>query len=130
MLARQGVGDRSLELQEAPVLYPTPEEFADPVTYIASIEGLGKSTGILKIVPPSGWRLPVPHFAEDIPFETKRQRLDKLQVSGMCDGPGLGPVVYRQCRRPGWLHVLGGCTVWRWEQLYVTRVPEDGEQVH
>jgi hypothetical protein len=82
----QGAGKQSMQLQDAPVLYPTPEEFADPVTYIASIEELGKATGIVKIVPPAGWKPPTPRFAEDIPFETKRQRLDKLQVGGLGDG--------------------------------------------
>ena len=49
------------EFPEAPVFYPTPKEFEDPLAYIAKIRHIGEQTGILKIVPPD-WK---PDFALD-----------------------------------------------------------------
>jgi hypothetical protein len=47
---------RKTDILEAPVLYPTPEEFKDPYAYIESIAHIGHRYGIIKIVPPEGWR--------------------------------------------------------------------------
>lgn len=38
---------------EAPVFYPTDEEFEDPLGYIAKIRPIAENTGICKIKPPS-----------------------------------------------------------------------------
>lgn len=50
---------RLFDLEEAPVFYPTKEEFADPLAYIEHISGPqggnGRAYGIVKIVPPVGW---------------------------------------------------------------------------
>lgn len=50
---------RLFGLEEAPVFYPTREEFADPLAYIKYVGdpkgGNGKAYGIVKIVPPEGW---------------------------------------------------------------------------
>lgn len=37
---------------EAPVFYPTPEEFEDPLGYLMKIRPICIKTGICKIVPP------------------------------------------------------------------------------
>lgn len=39
---------------EAPVFYPTVEEFKNPLEYIGSIKKAGEAAGIVKIVPPPG----------------------------------------------------------------------------
>ena len=45
-------------LKEAPVFYPSEEEFADPLKYIKSIKNIGEKAGICKIIPPQGWNPP------------------------------------------------------------------------
>ena len=40
------------EVPEAPTFRPSPEEFADPVAYIRSIQGEASHSGVCKIVPP------------------------------------------------------------------------------
>jgi hypothetical protein len=49
-------------LPEAPVFYPTADEFADPYAYIDKIRPVGERAGICKVVPPTSWR---PPFAID-----------------------------------------------------------------
>ncbi|KAI9908289.1 hypothetical protein PsorP6_016452 [Peronosclerospora sorghi] len=63
------------------VFYPTIEQFADPLKYIASIEPAAARTGICKIVPPRGWN---PTFALNLQddrkqFATRRQNIHQLQ---------------------------------------------------
>ena len=45
-----------LRLEEAPTYYPTAEQFADPIAFIASIRSEAQEFGACKIVPPAGWR--------------------------------------------------------------------------
>jgi hypothetical protein len=47
---------RIMDITEAPTLYPTPEEFKDPYAYIESIADVGHRYGIVKIIPPEGWK--------------------------------------------------------------------------
>jgi hypothetical protein len=47
---------------QAPVYYPTAEEFKSPMAYIQRIRPVAETFGICKIVPPKNWR---PPFAID-----------------------------------------------------------------
>ncbi|KAI4301969.1 hypothetical protein L6164_035198 [Bauhinia variegata] len=70
-------------LEDAPVFYPTEEEFQDTLKYIASIRFRAESYGICRIVPPSSWKPPCPlkenSIWEGSKFATRVQRIDKLQ---------------------------------------------------
>ncbi|XP_043719015.1 lysine-specific demethylase JMJ18-like isoform X2 [Telopea speciosissima] len=70
-------------LEEAPVFYPTEEEFKDTLKYIASIRSTAEPYGICRIVPPPSWRPPCPlkdkNKWEGSKFVTRIQRVDKLQ---------------------------------------------------
>nr|GEX57869.1 putative lysine-specific demethylase JMJ16 [Tanacetum cinerariifolium] len=70
-------------LSEAPVFYPTEEEFEDTLKYISSIRDKAEAYGICRIVPPSSWKLPCrlkeKAAWENSGFLTRIQRIDKLQ---------------------------------------------------
>ena len=44
----------TVEVPEAPVFRPTAQEFADPLSYISSIQATAAAAGIAKIIPPPG----------------------------------------------------------------------------
>lgn len=71
------------DLEDAPVFYPTEEEFKDTLRYIASIRLKAESYGICRIVPPPSWKPPCPLMDkciwESSKFATRIQRIDKLQ---------------------------------------------------
>lgn len=71
------------DLGDAPVFYPTEEEFEDTLTYMASIRTKAEAYGICRIVPPASWKPPC-RLKEEIiwensKFATRIQRIDKLQ---------------------------------------------------
>ncbi|KAJ0017571.1 hypothetical protein Pint_11402 [Pistacia integerrima] len=70
-------------IDEAPVFYPTVEEFKDTLGYIAKIRTKAESYGICRIVPPSNWIPPCPLKAKDMwqraKFSTRIQQVDLLQ---------------------------------------------------
>ena len=73
-------------LQEAPVFYPTWEEFQNPMQYVEWVAspkgGNGAAFGIAKIVPPEGW---APEFVVDqdtFRFRTRVQRLSEVSAEG------------------------------------------------
>ncbi|KAL5838980.1 hypothetical protein ACOSQ4_011588 [Xanthoceras sorbifolium] len=70
-------------IDEAPVFYPTVEEFEDTLGYIAKIRTKAESFGICRIVPPSSWIPPCPLKAKDIwgnaKFSTRSQQVELLQ---------------------------------------------------
>ncbi|KAL2549164.1 putative lysine-specific demethylase JMJ16 [Forsythia ovata] len=74
---------RRPDLVEAPVFYPTEEEFEDTLNYIASIRSKAEIYGICRIVPPPSWQPPCPLKENNIwdrsKFTTRIQRIDKLQ---------------------------------------------------
>ena len=68
------------DIPEAPVFYPTVEEFADPFRYIASIRDKAEHSGMLKIIPPPFWKCPCPiRDKGDFHFQTCVQPVDQLQ---------------------------------------------------
>ncbi|XP_058002667.1 putative lysine-specific demethylase JMJ16 isoform X2 [Hevea brasiliensis] len=74
---------RRPDLEDAPVFYPTEEEFEDTLKYIASIRPKAEPYGICRIVPPPSWKPPCPLKEKSIwegsTFATRVQRVDKLQ---------------------------------------------------
>ncbi|KAJ4834158.1 hypothetical protein Tsubulata_008141 [Turnera subulata] len=70
-------------LEDAPVFYPTEEEFKDTLRYISSIRPKAEPYGICRIVPPPSWKPPCPLREKTIwegsKFATRVQRVDKLQ---------------------------------------------------
>ncbi|XP_059667390.1 lysine-specific demethylase JMJ18-like [Cornus florida] len=70
-------------IDEAPVFYPTDEEFQDTLGYIAKIRPKAESYGICRIVPPPSWTPPCPLKDESIwehaKFSTRVQQVDLLQ---------------------------------------------------
>ncbi|CAM0953455.1 unnamed protein product [Alopecurus aequalis] len=76
-------GARRPVLDEAPVYYPTEEEFKDTLKYIESIRPTAEPYGICRIVPPSSWKPPCllkeKSTWENSKFSTRVQKVDKLQ---------------------------------------------------
>ncbi|XP_072955153.1 lysine-specific demethylase JMJ18-like [Typha angustifolia] len=70
-------------ISEAPVFYPSEEEFKDTLGYIASIRQVAEQYGICRIIPPSSWAPPCPlkekSFWGHAEFTTRIQQVDKLQ---------------------------------------------------
>ncbi|KAL5977341.1 hypothetical protein ACLOJK_021687 [Asimina triloba] len=70
-------------LDEAPIFYPTEEEFRDTLGYIARIRQEAEPYGICRIVPPPSWKPPCTLkqkvIWEGAKFATRIQRVDKLQ---------------------------------------------------
>ena len=54
--------DDRQDIPFAETVYPTKEQFSDPISYIESIRHIGERTGVVCIVPPEGWE---PPFALD-----------------------------------------------------------------
>ncbi|WOL19306.1 lysine-specific demethylase JMJ703-like [Canna indica] len=70
-------------LDDAPVFFPTEEEFKDTLKYIASIRQSAENYGICRIVPPTSWRptclLKEKDVWENSKFATRIQQVNKLQ---------------------------------------------------
>ncbi|CAH8357896.1 unnamed protein product [Eruca vesicaria subsp. sativa] len=87
---------RRPDLEDAPIFYPSEEEFEDTLSYIAKIRPKAEKYGICRIVPPPSWKPPCPlkekQVWEGSKFATRVQRVDKLQnrssmkkVSKLCN---------------------------------------------
>ncbi|KAL6546283.1 hypothetical protein OROMI_022004 [Orobanche minor] len=70
-------------IDDAPIFYPTEEEFQDTLGYIASIRSTAEAYGICRIVPPPSWKPTCPlkekKFWEHSKFSTRIQQVDLLQ---------------------------------------------------
>lgn len=49
---------RPFGLEDCPTFYPTTEEWHDPTAYIRKIAPSAERSGLCKIIPPEGWRMP------------------------------------------------------------------------
>ncbi|CAG8461246.1 8655_t:CDS:2 [Acaulospora morrowiae] len=70
---------RLYNLPEGKTFYPTWTEFQDPYKYIASITAEGSKYGIIKIIPPEGWK---PNFSLDTTrfrFKTRKQKVNTME---------------------------------------------------
>uniref|UniRef100_A0A7S2SRM7 JmjC domain-containing protein n=1 Tax=Rhizochromulina marina TaxID=1034831 RepID=A0A7S2SRM7_9STRA len=77
-----------MPVEEAPVFYPTEEEFTDPIRYIASIKPQAARYGICRIIPPKKWSNPTQvDFDSDQAMPTKLQRMNCMQ-EGRAMGEG------------------------------------------
>ena len=81
--AAAGGGDL-FGLEDAPVFYPTDEEFEDPYAYFEKIRRVGERAGICKIVPPSTWK---PPFSVDPEVRFAGQASLARRWSGTEGGP-------------------------------------------
>lgn len=70
-------------VDEAPIFYPTVEEFEDTLGYISKIRPVAEAYGICRIVPPNSWKPPCPltqkRFWQEARFSTRIQQVDLLQ---------------------------------------------------
>jgi len=66
---------------EAPVFEPTPEEFEDPLGYIAKIRPIAIKAGICKIKPPADWQPPFAVDVDKFKFTPRIQRLNELEAT-------------------------------------------------
>ncbi|CAH8355227.1 unnamed protein product [Eruca vesicaria subsp. sativa] len=70
-------------LDDAPIFYPTNEDFEDPLAYIEKLRSRAESFGICRIVPPVAWTPPCPlkdkRIWEKSKFPTRAQFIDLLQ---------------------------------------------------
>ncbi|GBP62112.1 hypothetical protein EVAR_46081_1 [Eumeta japonica] len=65
---------------EAPVFEPTPEEFSDPLGYIAKIRPVAEKTGICKIKPPARWQPPFSLDVDKLKFVPRIQKINELEA--------------------------------------------------
>jgi histone demethylase JARID1 len=69
----------SLQPSEALTLYPTVEEFMNPIQFIANNKStIASNGGIAKIVPPKGWACPFHLETEGLEIPTKLQHVNRL----------------------------------------------------
>jgi hypothetical protein len=71
----------SVAIPECPVFTPTMEQWAHPMQFIRSIADVGYKHGIVKIIPPEGWRAPcgVNKASASRPLPTRLQHIHKLE---------------------------------------------------
>jgi len=96
-------------IPEAPVYYPTIEEFADPIKFINSIAPQASQHGICRIVPPEGWRNPTQVDLKSTKlFQTKLQRMSLMQEGrAMGEGQEYGASSYKRMAdefRTNWMN--------------------------
>lgn len=76
------MNSEKMGLKPCPVLYPTPQEFDSPIEYLSrkDILDLGSRYGLVKIVPPQGWKPPF-SLSPSFTFHTRTQKLSDLGIT-------------------------------------------------
>ena len=69
----------SVSVLEAPVFYPSEEEFQRPLEFIASIRALAEPCGLCKVVPPPSFKPPFALNRNSFSFKTRVQSVNELQ---------------------------------------------------
>lgn len=71
-----------IELEYIPVLYPTEEEFNDPILYLSqsNIQRLGHVYGMLKLIPPKNFKPPMIINEDKFKFHVRLQKLSELNI--------------------------------------------------
>jgi len=74
------------ELQSVPVLYPSEEEFENPIEYLSkpNIKALGDQFGMVKISPPSSFKPPLSINEDKFSFIPRIQKLKELNILNRC----------------------------------------------
>ncbi|CAG8441747.1 2762_t:CDS:2 [Diversispora eburnea] len=70
---------RLYNLPEGKSFYPSWEEFKDPYKYIASISEEGSKYGIVKIIPPEGWKPSFSLNVDRFKFQTRKQKVNIME---------------------------------------------------
>lgn len=74
------------QLPEVPALYPSDEEFRNPIEYLSTpaIAKLGVEYGMVKIVPPSSFKPPLSINESRFSFVPRIQKLKELNIVNRC----------------------------------------------
>ncbi|CAG9533594.1 unnamed protein product [Cercopithifilaria johnstoni] len=64
----------------APTFYPTEEEFADPISYVAKIKLEAEKYGVIKVKPPPSFRPPFAIDSEKFNFTPRIQKLNQIDA--------------------------------------------------
>ncbi|VDN04239.1 unnamed protein product [Thelazia callipaeda] len=64
----------------APTFFPSVEEFADPISYIAKIKGDAEKYGVVKIRPPAFFRPPFAINGKNFNFTPRVQKLNQIDA--------------------------------------------------
>ena len=65
---------------DAPIFYPSVDEFQDSLNYINKIKPVAEKYGICKIVPPKGWQPPFALNVDKLKFRPRVQKINELDV--------------------------------------------------
>lgn len=70
-------------MESIPTLYPSAEEFANPIEYLSEqkIQRIGHIYGMIKLVPPEGFKPPFSINKDDFKFNVRVQKLSELHIS-------------------------------------------------
>jgi len=71
-----------MNLERIPTVYPTENEFKNIITYISEsrIRRLGKKYGMIKVVPPTGFKPPLSLDLSKFKFRVRKQQLNQLNL--------------------------------------------------
>lgn len=73
-------------MEKIPTLYPTEQEFENPIEYLSNphIKRLGIRYGMIKIIPPGDFRPPLSIDVQNFTFQPRIQNLENLDLINRC----------------------------------------------